>query len=163
MRLCLSISDYHPKTWNPAWSVSTILTGLLSFMCGDESTAGSVASTDASRREYAKQSKAYNNKSNSMFTQQYPDLVEENKKEILEAAKAAVSSASSGGSSKLVPVNLSAKKAVVVSGTPAGGAPVPKDDDDNPKAGFSRGQKLVCVAVLFVSWLVASKLFTSHF
>ena len=27
-RLCLSISDYHPDTWNPAWSVSTILTGL---------------------------------------------------------------------------------------------------------------------------------------
>ena len=31
-RLCLSISDYHPDTWKPAWSVSTILTGLLSFM-----------------------------------------------------------------------------------------------------------------------------------
>lgn len=31
-RLCLSISDYHPETWNPAWNVSTILTGLLSFM-----------------------------------------------------------------------------------------------------------------------------------
>ena len=32
LRLCLSISDFHPDTWNPAWSVSTILTGLLSFM-----------------------------------------------------------------------------------------------------------------------------------
>ena len=32
VRLCLSISDFHPDTWNPAWSVSTILTGLLSFM-----------------------------------------------------------------------------------------------------------------------------------
>jgi len=31
-RLCLSISDFHPDTWNPAWSVSTILTGMLSFM-----------------------------------------------------------------------------------------------------------------------------------
>ena len=31
-RLCLSISDFHPDTWNPAWSVGTILTGLLSFM-----------------------------------------------------------------------------------------------------------------------------------
>lgn len=26
-RLCLSMSDFHPDTWNPAWSVSTILTG----------------------------------------------------------------------------------------------------------------------------------------
>lgn len=32
IRLCLSISDFHPDTWNPAWSVATILTGLLSFM-----------------------------------------------------------------------------------------------------------------------------------
>ena len=31
-KLCLSISDFHPDTWNPAWSVSTILIGLLSFM-----------------------------------------------------------------------------------------------------------------------------------
>ncbi|VDO97447.1 unnamed protein product [Soboliphyme baturini] len=31
-RLCLSISDFHPDTWNPGWSVGTILTGLLSFM-----------------------------------------------------------------------------------------------------------------------------------
>ena len=34
-RLCLSISDFHPDTWNPAWSVSTILTGLLSFMVSE--------------------------------------------------------------------------------------------------------------------------------
>ena len=23
-RLCLSMSDYHPETWNPMWSVSTV-------------------------------------------------------------------------------------------------------------------------------------------
>ena len=26
------MSDFHPGTWNPSWSVATILTGLLSFM-----------------------------------------------------------------------------------------------------------------------------------
>ena len=31
-RLCLSMSDFHPETWNPMWSVSSILTGLHSFM-----------------------------------------------------------------------------------------------------------------------------------
>jgi ubiquitin-conjugating enzyme E2 J2 len=45
-RLCLSISDFHPDTWNPAWSVSTILTGLLSFMLETTPTAGSMESTD---------------------------------------------------------------------------------------------------------------------
>ena len=39
-RLCLSISDFHPKSFNPAWEVSTILTGLLSFMTGEEMTTG---------------------------------------------------------------------------------------------------------------------------
>ena len=28
VRLCLSMSDYHPETWNPSWSVETMLVGL---------------------------------------------------------------------------------------------------------------------------------------
>jgi ubiquitin-conjugating enzyme E2 J2 len=31
-KICMSMSDFHPETWNPMWSVSTILVGLLSFM-----------------------------------------------------------------------------------------------------------------------------------
>ncbi|CAE8594404.1 unnamed protein product, partial [Polarella glacialis] len=42
VRLCLSMSDYHPETWQPAWSVATVLKGLLSFMCEDIPTAGAV-------------------------------------------------------------------------------------------------------------------------
>lgn len=30
--LAYTDSDFHPETWNPMWSVSTILTGLVSFM-----------------------------------------------------------------------------------------------------------------------------------
>lgn len=26
-RLCLSMSDFHPESWNPTWSVATILIG----------------------------------------------------------------------------------------------------------------------------------------
>ena len=26
--LCLSISNYHPESWNPAWTIETILIGL---------------------------------------------------------------------------------------------------------------------------------------
>ncbi|CRK30985.1 hypothetical protein BN1723_003728 [Verticillium longisporum] len=43
-RLCLSISDFHPKSFNPAWEVSTILIGLLSFMTSEEMTTGSASS-----------------------------------------------------------------------------------------------------------------------
>ena len=32
VRLCLSMSDYHPESWNPSWSIETLLVGLQSFM-----------------------------------------------------------------------------------------------------------------------------------
>ena len=30
-KLCLSMSDFHPETWNPLWAVSSVLTGLYTF------------------------------------------------------------------------------------------------------------------------------------
>ena len=32
VRICTSMSDFHPESWVPSWSVSTILIGLVSFM-----------------------------------------------------------------------------------------------------------------------------------
>ncbi|SPO05543.1 probable ubiquitin-conjugating enzyme [Cephalotrichum gorgonifer] len=59
-RLCLSISDFHPKSFNPAWEVSTILVGLLSFMTSDEITTGSISSTQAERKALAARSRWWN-------------------------------------------------------------------------------------------------------
>ncbi|KAF7317615.1 UBC-like protein [Mycena kentingensis (nom. inval.)] len=59
-KICFSMSDFHPGSWNPAWSVATILTGLLSFMLADEMTTGSVTSTDAHKRAFAARSHAHN-------------------------------------------------------------------------------------------------------
>jgi ubiquitin-conjugating enzyme E2 J2 len=59
-RLCLSISDFHPKSFNPAWEVSTILIGLLSFMTSEEMTTGSISSTEAERKFLAARSRWWN-------------------------------------------------------------------------------------------------------
>ncbi|KAF2764680.1 UBC-like protein [Teratosphaeria nubilosa] len=59
-RLCLSISDFHPKSFNPAWEVSTILLGVLSFMTSEEMTTGSISGTEAVRRELAGRSRWWN-------------------------------------------------------------------------------------------------------
>lgn len=59
-RLCLSISDYHPESWNPIWGMSSILVGLLSFMVGKESTLGSINSSDTEKRRHAVESHASN-------------------------------------------------------------------------------------------------------
>eukprot|EP00088_Acartia_fossae_P064368 TRINITY_DN791_c0_g1_i1.p1 TRINITY_DN791_c0_g1~~TRINITY_DN791_c0_g1_i1.p1 ORF type:complete len:218 (-),score=12.42 TRINITY_DN791_c0_g1_i1:551-1204(-) len=72
-RLCLSISDYHPDTWNPSWSVSTILTGLLSFMLETTPTLGSIESPDREKRKLAFNSVEHN-LGNKTFCELFPDL-----------------------------------------------------------------------------------------
>jgi len=59
-RLCLSISDFHPKQFNPAWEVSTILIGLMSFMTSEEMTTGSISGTPQERKAYASKSRWWN-------------------------------------------------------------------------------------------------------
>ncbi|KAF2761098.1 UBC-like protein [Pseudovirgaria hyperparasitica] len=59
-RLCLSISDFHPKSFNPAWEVSTILLGLQSFMTSEEMTTGSVRASDHERKIFAQRSRWWN-------------------------------------------------------------------------------------------------------
>ena len=40
--ICLSISDYHPESWNPVWKVNQIVIGLTSFWQTTESTYGAI-------------------------------------------------------------------------------------------------------------------------
>ena len=75
-RLCLSISDFHPDTWNPAWSVGTILTGLLSFMVESSPTLGSIETSEFTKRRLAVESGLFNLR-NQTFCALFPELVEE--------------------------------------------------------------------------------------
>ena len=59
-RLCLSMSDFHPESWNPMWSVSSILAGLLSFMLDTSKTYGSMESTTPQKQQYSAQSLDFN-------------------------------------------------------------------------------------------------------
>eukprot|EP01066_Platyproteum_vivax_P003647 Platyproteum_vivax@DN1459_c0_g1_i1.p1 len=64
-RLCLSMSDFHPEAWNPAWRVETILAGLLSFMTDvNEPVAnGTVKFPYNQRRKFALDSLTHNRNS----------------------------------------------------------------------------------------------------
>ena len=74
-RLCLSMSDFHPETWNPGWTVATILTGLLSFMTGDQMTTGAIESSDAEKRRLAAASADWN-RAQEEFVELFTDFDE---------------------------------------------------------------------------------------
>jgi len=80
-RLCLSISDFHPDTWNPAWSVSTILTGLLSFMLERAPTLGSIETSEFQKRQFAARSLEFNIQ-NKTFCELFPDIFDEIKRKL---------------------------------------------------------------------------------
>jgi len=74
-RLCLSMSDFHPESWNPMWSVGTILLGLYTFMLDNQPTYGSIETTESAKRLFAKDSLEFNMK-NKNFCELFPELVE---------------------------------------------------------------------------------------
>lgn len=198
MRLCLSISDYHPKSWNPAWSVNTILTGLVSFMVSDEITAGSITTDIKTKEKFNKQSRLYNATRNKAFKEQFPELVKENiqwakeKLNITNLDSATLSSAQGSttnnnnnnnntnnannvlikniepqqqGRRNLVNVNLdNANNKAFDNKTKEEETSSNNNNNNkkkNSKIGMSNIQKVVCVAVIFVSWIVASKMVSS--
>jgi len=74
-KLCLSMSDFHPESWNPLWSVGSVLTGLLSFMLGNEDTVGSIKSSESVKMELAKKSMSWN-QNDKLFRELFPEFVE---------------------------------------------------------------------------------------
>ncbi|XP_074288128.1 ubiquitin-conjugating enzyme E2 34-like isoform X2 [Silene latifolia] len=91
-KICLSMSDFHPESWNPMWSVSSILLGLLSFMVEDIPTTGSVKTTNEEKQRLAKASLAFNCE-NPTFKELFPEYVEKFKQQLAEQAQSAVSAA----------------------------------------------------------------------
>lgn len=61
-KLCMSMSDFHPESWNPMWSVSSIIQGVQSFMASDELTTGGLKNPPSEHKKFAAVSAAYNAK-----------------------------------------------------------------------------------------------------
>lgn len=59
-RICLSMSDFHPKEWNPLWNTEKILLGLVSFMAEEDIATGTVKATADERKVLAANSLAFN-------------------------------------------------------------------------------------------------------
>ena len=75
-RICLNISDYHPESWSAAWTIGSVLVGLLSFMVSEDFAAGVVLSNRDTRLRLAKDSWRYNLQ-NPVFCKLFPSLAQE--------------------------------------------------------------------------------------
>ena len=56
-KICLSISGYHPETWQPSWSIRTALLAIIGFMpTPSKGTIGSLDYPPEERKKLAKKS-----------------------------------------------------------------------------------------------------------
>ena len=60
--ICASFTSYHPESWSPIHTFSTILRSFISFMTDNDDTPfiGRVDASDTERRRLAKESKSWN-------------------------------------------------------------------------------------------------------
>ncbi len=79
-RICLSMSDFHPETWNPSWRVETIIVGVISFMLdeAEPSTVGGIQSSVQLRKREALLS-YFRNLRNHDFVNMFPDFTDSRK------------------------------------------------------------------------------------
>lgn len=54
-KICLTVTGFHPESWQPAWSTRTILLALRHHMAIDDGAVGSIRSDEATRARYAKE------------------------------------------------------------------------------------------------------------
>ena len=69
------MSDFHPETWNPLWSVSSVITGLYTFWLDSAPTVGSTTATAAQKRAFARDSWAFNQR-DPIVRKLFPELLE---------------------------------------------------------------------------------------
>jgi len=124
-KICFSMSDFHPGTWNPAWSVATILTGLLSFMLSDEMTTGSVTSADRDKRILAGRSHEWNRKQKK-FVEAFPEYCDERMKDLPNMGERDRGTSDGEVSSKALTPSLAARAISSAVSRPLGMVPNPQ-------------------------------------
>ena len=76
-KICMSMTSFHPESWEPSWGVTTILLGLQSFMVDDDPAAGALfgpeQTSTSERRRLAAASRAWNRANSSDFVRLFPE------------------------------------------------------------------------------------------
>lgn len=85
-RICTSMSDFHPESWRPLWSIRSILIGLLSFFLDEKEpqTYGSVQTSTEDKRKMALVSLQYNVNHVPLFKDLFPQFVQLHQQQVMQ-------------------------------------------------------------------------------
>ena len=72
----MSLTNYHPESWEPSWKAASVLTGLLSFMHDDALSTNALKPDPARCRALAAVSFEYNLKNHPRFSELFEDHLE---------------------------------------------------------------------------------------
>jgi ubiquitin-conjugating enzyme E2 J2 len=111
-RLCLSMSDFHPDHWNPNWTLSSLLYGILFALLDDEDLIGTVDTDDTQKRMYARESLAFNSRSPA-FLKLFPEYTQ-----IVHALQLTRSNSSHGSAEDLIRSSTSSTDSPTATRTP---------------------------------------------
>ncbi|KAJ2751256.1 Ubiquitin-conjugating enzyme E2 6 [Coemansia nantahalensis] len=145
--ICMSMSNFHPDTWNPAWSVSTILSGMLSFMVEEEATTGSIRASTADRKILARKSRQAN-LANHVFRELFPELC------AAEAAPAAAAAAAPAAELEAAPAAAVRRRTARLQPAPATAA---ANNHQAPAAWLPGLPRKWLVLFVVVAYFFASK------
>mmetsp|Transcript_22738 Transcript_22738/g.47206 ORF Transcript_22738/g.47206 Transcript_22738/m.47206 type:complete len:425 (-) Transcript_22738:3956-5230(-) len=76
-KICFSMSDFHPESWQPSWTIRTILNGFVSFMNGNDITTGGIDAPSAMRIRCARDSLSYCMEKDDLAMKIFGDVLEE--------------------------------------------------------------------------------------
>ena len=71
-KICMSMTGFHKESWNPLWTISSMLIGLVSYMVTDEMGTGTMSTTKSYKVLKAKESWTWNRDFN-LFIDMYPE------------------------------------------------------------------------------------------
>lgn len=87
-KICLTFTNFHPEFWQPAWTIRTILIGLISYLPVEEEnlSIGAIITTPEERRRLAKASQFWECKTFGLIREHIKDKMKEEFKVNDEAA-----------------------------------------------------------------------------
>lgn len=122
-KICLSISNYHPETWLPSWSIRTALVALRSFMTtpGNEGAIGSLNFSPEERKKLAAKSQTWKCHECGPIIKLLPDRQKEPSSDVSSHSEAAHATVmrGTGSSSSQIPSDKNDQKVEATETVPA--------------------------------------------